>query len=524
MLQAAAQGAPAAAAPVSHLPLFVIGAYLAVLVALGLASMRSFRGTSKDYFTASHSVGPVLLLLSVFGTTMTAFAMVGSTAKSYEQGIGVYTLMASSSGIVHSLVFFLVGIKLWAIGKRYGFVTQVQFFRDRFESGGLGTLLFPILVLLVIPYIVTGFIGAGSFVQGATKGMFPDTFATASPATNGAIPPWLSVLVVCVVVLFYIFQGGVRGAVWANAFQTILFLVAGVTAMWMIASSLGGADAATAAVLAKKPEMLAREGQIGHGEFLSYMLVPLSVGMFPHLFQNWLTAKDAKSFRTVLIFHPIFILVVWMPCVLIGVWATGVVPELKVPTSNAVLSAMMTKYVGNLFVRGLVQAGTIAAIMSMDSQIMALGTMFTEDVVVPLAGKGKLSDRGRVLWSRLFILAIMAVSYWLALYPPPNVFDLGVWCFSGFAGLFPLVVAAIYWKRVTTAGAFASVLTMLGVWSVLFYRGLLQPALAGQKPSEPLVLGLMPVAWVVLAAGVALVGVSLATRPPSAATLKKYFA
>ena len=45
--------------------------------------------------------------------------------------------MASSSGIVHSLVFFLVGIKLWAIGKRHGFVTQIQFFRDRFESGAL---------------------------------------------------------------------------------------------------------------------------------------------------------------------------------------------------------------------------------------------------------------------------------------------------------------------------------------------------------------------------------------------------
>jgi SSS family solute:Na+ symporter len=302
-----------------------------------------------------------------------------------------------------------------------------------------------------------------------------------------------------------------------------MFLVAGLAALWMIARSLGGLDAASSAVLAKRPELLAREGQVGHGQFLSYMLVPLSVGMFPHLFQNWLTAKDARSFRTVLVFHPIFILFVWMPCVLIGVWAAG--QALQAPTSNAVLGIMTTKYVGNAVVRGLVQAGTIAAIMSMDSQIMALGTMFTEDVVVPLAGKGKLGDRAQVLWSRGFILAIMAVAYWLALYPPPNVFDLGVWCFSGFSGLFPLVLAAIYWKRVTTAGAFASVLAMLAVWSVLFYRGLIRPALEGQAhPEEPLVLGLMPVAWVVLAGAAALVVVSLATRPPSEATLKKYFA
>jgi SSS family solute:Na+ symporter len=518
ILQGPAQAA-AAAAPPSQLPLVVIGVYLAVLIGLGLASMRSFRGTSKDYFVASHSVGPLLLLLSVFGTTMTAFAMVGSTAKSYEQGIGTYTLMASSSGIVHSLVFFLVGIKLWAIGKRHGHLTQIQFFRDRFESSALGALLFPILVLLVIPYVLTGFIGAGSFVQSGTRGMFPDAF----PATNGAIPPKLTILVVMVVVLFYIFQGGVRGAIWANAFQTIMFLIAGVAAMYMISRSLGGLAAASEAVIEKSPQHMARAGQIGHGQFLSYMLVPLSVGMFPHLFQNWLTAKSAKTFRTVLVFHPIFILIVWMPCVLIGVWAVG--QGLKVPSPNAVLNTMMTRYVGDPIVLGLVQAGTIAAIMSMDSQIMALGTMFTEDVVVHLKGKGKVSDRAQVYWSRGFIIAIMALSYWLAMYPPPNVFDLGVWCFSGFAGLFPLVVAAIYWKRVTTAGAVASVLAMLAVWGVLFYRGLIRPVLAGvAHPEEPLVLGVMPVVWVVLAAGGALVLVSLVTRPPAESTLRKYFA
>ncbi len=512
---------PPLAAP-SYLPLYVIAGYLTVLVALGIASMRSFRGTSADYFTATHSVGPVLFLLSIFATTMTAFAMVGSTGKSFEAGIGVYALMASSSGLVHTLVFFLVGMRLWAIGKRYGFVTQIQFFRDRFESPGLGTLLFPILVLLMIPYVITGFIGAGAFVQGATRGMFPVAFATGDPATQGAIPPWITVVIVGAVVLLYILQGGVRGAVWANAFQTVMFLMAGVAAVWMIARSLGGASAASAAVLAKSPAHMMREGKIGHGQFLSYMLIPLSVGMFPHLFQAWLTAKDARSFRPVLIFHPIFILIVWLPCVLIGVWAVG--QGLPAKNPNVVLGMMTAKYVPNAIVRGLVQAGTIAAIMSMDSQIMALGTMFTEDFVVPLVGRGRLNDRAQVYVSRGFIVAITVLALVLSLHPPPNVFDLGVWTFSSFSGLFPLVLAAIYWKRATKAGAVASVLAMLVTWGVLFHRGLIAPILNGvAHPEEPLVMGLMPVAWVVLASSVALIVVSLATRPPAESTLRKYF-
>ena len=47
------------ATEVSTTPLVVIVLYLLVLVGLGLASTRLFRGTSKDYFAASHTVGPV---------------------------------------------------------------------------------------------------------------------------------------------------------------------------------------------------------------------------------------------------------------------------------------------------------------------------------------------------------------------------------------------------------------------------------------------------------------------------------
>ena len=89
--------------------------------------------------------------MSVFGTTMTAFALVGSTGKAFERGIGVYGLMASISSLIHAAVFFLIGMRLWVFGKKYGYVTQIQYFRARFESSRLGYLLFPILVLLVIP-------------------------------------------------------------------------------------------------------------------------------------------------------------------------------------------------------------------------------------------------------------------------------------------------------------------------------------------------------------------------------------
>ena len=62
--------------------------YMGLLLALGILSSRLFRGTSKDYFVASQSIGSFMLLMSVFGTTMTGFALVGSSGKAFSQGIG----------------------------------------------------------------------------------------------------------------------------------------------------------------------------------------------------------------------------------------------------------------------------------------------------------------------------------------------------------------------------------------------------------------------------------------------------
>jgi Na+/proline symporter len=55
--------------------LLIMAAYLALLLVLGVMSQRFFRGTAKDYFLASHSIGPVLLLMSIFGTTMIAVSL-----------------------------------------------------------------------------------------------------------------------------------------------------------------------------------------------------------------------------------------------------------------------------------------------------------------------------------------------------------------------------------------------------------------------------------------------------------------
>jgi SSS family solute:Na+ symporter len=221
----------------------------------------------------------------------------------------------------------------------------------------------------------------------------------------------------------------------------------------------------------------------------------------------------------------LLIMLVWVPCVLIGTWATSAVinGEPLIPTdlknANDVLGIMVLK-LSNPVLGGFLTAGIMAAIMSsLDSQFLCIGSMFTNDIYLHYFGKKEISEKQKVLTGRIFVVAVVLVTYLIALYlkDTKGIFTLGVWCFSGFSALFPLIVAALYWKRVTTAGAFASILAAAVSWIWLFAN-----SNYGSDRSY-IFLGMMPVATMIIASTLALVVVSLVTRPPDESTLKKFF-
>ena len=209
------------------IPALFVFIYLAVVLYIGIfAFRRSSRGQSaEDYFLASRSLGPFVFLFSLFGTNMTAFAILGSSGHAFHNGIVTFGLMASSSGLVIPLSLFFIGTRVWALGKKYGFMTPVQMFRDRWECGHIGTVIFVVQAVLLVPYIIIGIMGGGT---------------TLNAISGGWVPYWFGGAIVAMVVMGYVFFGGMRGTAWVNTFQTILFLTFGAIAMIVIGSGMGG--------------------------------------------------------------------------------------------------------------------------------------------------------------------------------------------------------------------------------------------------------------------------------------------
>lgn len=487
-------------------PLIIVGIYLALLLGLGVSSKRLFRGTSLDYLLASHSIGPFLLLMSLFGTTMTGFSLVGSTNASFGAGMSIYGKMATSSAILHPLCFFLIGLKIWKLGQRHGYTTQIEFFEDRLQCKWIGAVLFPVIIGLVIPYVLVGILSAGSVISGMSVGMF-ESMPDGIPSSYGSA-------VICIVVLTYVFLGGMRGTAWANAFQTTVFLILGVLTFFVLVKGIGDQpsffDSLIAATERVETSKLTREN-VTHRIYFAYLLIPLSIGMFPHIFQHWLTARDANAFKLPIVVHPIFVLIVWAPCVLIGTWASG----LEGVPGKTVLAFLVKEHSGQVLL-GLLTAGILAAIMSsLDSQFLCLGTMFTKDVMRCRAAES--DDKKTIFIARAFVVAIVAVAYGLSLVMPKNIFNIGIWCFSGFSALFPVIVGALYWRRLTCAGVVASVLTTGLLWGYLFQAS----NFGADKKFE--FLGQHPIVSLCFASAIVLVIVSLITSPPDDETLAKFF-
>jgi len=476
----------------------VIAIYLLLVVGIGVWSHRAFRGTGEDYFVASRSVGPFLLLASLFGTNMTAFSLLGASGEAYHRGVGVFSLMASSTALLSPLVFYFLGTRICEIGRDERFLTQIQFFSTRWESKALGVLLFLVLIGLLIPYLLIGVMGGG---------------ITLNQITDGTIPQWVGSLLICAVVVTYVMTGGLRGTAWANAFQTVVFMTLGAATFAIILYQKGGMTAALDGV---DPSLLMHGERISGWKLLSYTTIPISVAMFPHIFMHWLTAERPQAFRVPIVLYPLCILVVWIPSVLVGVMSTSDFPGLVGPEANSVMIQMIGLYAPEMMA-GLLAAGVFAAVMSsLDSQVLALSTLFTQDVVRRTTAGDRMTEGNQVMVGRAFVLVILGATFALSLVTERSIFKLSVWSFTGFAALLPVVVAALYWRRSTRQGAIASVLVTAGLWIYFFTQ-------ASRIPNYSVGgTGMMPALPMLLASAVALVVVSLATTPPSRQTIDRF--
>jgi SSS family solute:Na+ symporter len=464
------------------LSLGVVGAYLLLLAAIGFWSYRHSGQDPVSYFLAGRGLGSLALTLTTLATLLSAFTFIGVPADAYTHGIGIFLGVGVTTAFISGL-FLWVGYRVWLAAQHFGFITPSEFFGHRFNSPLLALLYCLSALTFTAPYISIQIIGGAR---------------TLAAVLGEGIPYWPLAVVVALVILGYVLFGGSQAVVWTDVVQGIILILGMGVAFVAVAFSLGREAGSELDPWLSLPGPQGRwswQGLLGN-QLLFFMATPL----FPQFFQRFYMARSAHPFKTLMVVWPLLILLVFFPAALLGVWGRLAFPSLE--KTDQIMPMMLQTLPSG--VAAVVITAALAALMSTaDSQLLTASSLVTRDLVVTFFRR-QLSPHQEELLGRWVVLGIGLASFAIALNPPGLIVEIATWSFQGNAMLFPVLIAGLYWKRATRAGAVAGALVSSGL-TLGWLSGLLPRAWTG---------GWLPVIPAVVIGSGVLIGVSLLTQPP----------
>ncbi len=456
------------------IPYLVIAIYLIITLGVGIVSYRQQQNTPDDYFLANRQISPIVLFFTLTATNFSAFMFLGFSGAGYRVGLSYYPMMGLGTAFV-GLSFYGIGYRVWQLGQDYHLITPAELIENRLKSQPLKLLVLAVMSGFTLPYLALQPIGGGYILE---------------TLTNGQIPYFLGATFLTVVIVLYVFMGGMRSVALTDVLQGVLMIIFMTVAFVAIANSLGGVSTANQQIYELQPELLSRAG-VGNfftpRKWVSYMMLWfLSVPLFPQMFMRFYTAKTANSLKISSILYPIITAFLFICPVLIGMWGHIAFPDLAGKATDQIFPMMLTQYT-SIWISSLVMVGALAAFMStLDSQLLALSSMMTRDIytcyIRPTASLKEQTFVGRVL---IVILALIGLI--IAYQPPNTIAAIATQSFTGLAVLFPTVIAALYGKNINPVSCIVSIL--VGEAAVMGYQfGMIpQSWMLGFLPVVPIV-------------------------------------
>jgi SSS family solute:Na+ symporter len=420
----------------------IIGFYLAVTLVIGLLAGRRTSHSVQGFVAGDRSFGLLVMYFVTGASVFSAFAFLGGPGWAYSRGAAAFYILAY--GALGMAPFYWIGPRVAAVGRHFGYVTQGQMLAGRFPSRGLSLLVAVLSLIAFVPYITVQMRGAGIVIE---------------TVTEGHVPLWAGALVAYGIVIVYVLSSGVMAVGWTNTFQGIFMVVIAWTlGLYLPIRLYGGVGPMFEEIALARPGFLTPPGLDGAGEpwswgaYSSLILVSVvGLMMWPHLFMKAFAAKDDDTLRRTVILFPTFQLFL-IPVFLIG-FAGVMFTATPLAAPDSILPHMIMETRLPAVVVGLFCAGALSASMSTgDALLHASASVLVEDGIRPW---WRLTDRQERILMRALVLLVGAAAYVAALNPDSSLVALLASAYGIVSQFAPPVVAALYWRRATTAGVLA---------------------------------------------------------------------
>lgn len=434
--------------------------YLLVVLAIGVVAWRS-TANLRDYILGGRRLGRWTTALSAQASDMSGWLLLGLPGYAYLAGLESLWLVG---GLLVGtwLNWRLTASRLRTATEAYGdALTLPEYLQRRFaDPYGLLRLLGAAVVLLFFTfYTASGLVAGGKLFEA----VFDLPYAWAVTAGAGAV-------------LAYTFIGGFLAVSWTDALQGMLMLVALVLVACIGVAATGGFAGLAEGLEASNPALLSAFTDSA-GTPLTFIavasLLGWGLGYFgqPHILARFMAVRSAGELAASRHIAVGWVTIALAAATLVGLaGAAWLDPPLQGADSEKVFMAMAAALLHPV-VAGICLAGILAAVMSTaDSQLLVASSAVSEDLYRDLLRPN--AAPGELLWiGRFAVIAIAIGAFLLALDPGSKVLDLVAYAWAGFGASFgPTLLASLYWRRMSLAGAYAGILT--GGVTVVIWRSL----------------------------------------------------
>jgi solute:Na+ symporter, SSS family len=379
----------------------LIGLYLVFTIVLGFIANRHMTVDMEDFLLYGRQAGFVVLYLTVVASFHSAFAFLGSGGFFYTHGIGFWA--AGAWTLLVGAITYVLGTRIWALGKAFGYITPADMLADFYESEAVRVAVAVVSVVFTILYIQVQAQGLGYIIN---------------VASDGRVTQNLGTLVLLVVAAIYLMAGGLRAVYWTDVLQGIwMYIAVWVGAIVLSYELFGGPLELWRQVVAQRPDLLTLPGPKGFftpGMWVG-MSIMLSFGIIlqPHMMIRFYTAVDAKTIKLLGATTPIYLMSLYIPAALVGLGGAIVMPGLVGAEADRIFPLLLFEY-ANPWLTGVILAGATAAAMStLDSILHANMTVLTRDVYQRYIAPEE--SQSHYVWvGRGIVMGLLVVGYFLS--------------------------------------------------------------------------------------------------------------
>ena len=427
--------------------------YILGMIAIGFLAYR-YTSNLSDYILGGRRLGSFVTAMSAGASDMSGWLLMGLPGAVYVSGL-VEGWIAIGLTIGAYLNWRFVAGRL-RVHTEYNnnALTLPEYFHYRF---GTSHNLLKIVSASIILVFFTIYCASG-VVAGAK--LFQNLFA---------VPYSTAIWYGALATIAYTFIGGFLAVSWTDTIQATLMIFALILTPVVVVYALGGLD--------NFHIVMAQAEQVANKDFTDLFtgttplgllsLAAWGLGYFgqPHILARFMAAYSAKS-----LIKARRISMTWMVLCLagaIGIGFFGIAYFYANPQVAGVVNhereqvfIELAKLLFNPWIAGVLLSAILAAVMStLSCQLLISSSAITEDFYKGFI-RPNASDKELVWLGRAMVLIIAGLAIWIAQDEHNQVLKLVEFAWAGFGSAFgPVVLLSLFWKRMTSSGAMAGMLT-----------------------------------------------------------------